>query len=864
MAITQDERTLDITTPLGKDYLLLQSFRAVEGISQLFSIEAECLHEESESGEAPTPLKPESLLAQGVHIRVQREDGSVRHFNGIVNRIAQGSRDEKFTSYSLSIVPQAWLLTQKRQSRIFQNMSTKDILEKVFTGLQITNKIQKATDPRVYCVQYRETDWDFASRLMEEEGIYYYFEHLEDRHRLVLADMPDGHSYVPNNKTFDFILKTDQQGGSVSAVDGWSVVNRLNTGKVTVWDHHFQSPAQRLEGAQTTAIQNGNNKTLEDYDYPGGYARWNDDSSSRFKLQIDADRIAEIRMQEIDGRFTVASGSSYVCSVTAGHRFELAGHPNDDYNRAWMITQAVHTAEQSPNYYSDDVNFSAYSNTFSCIPHGQGAIPYRPERRTPKPIVHGSHTAWVVGSEEITTDEYGRVKVQFHWDREGKGDANSSCWLRVAQGWAGRQFGMMFIPRVGMQVVVDFFEGDPDQPIITGFVHNADAKPAYTLPDHKTRSYIKTNSVGGSGFNEIRFEDKSGSEQIFIHAQKNKDIRVKKDLKETIEQDRHLLIKRDQFEKVDKDKHLKIKGDHNEDIGGKAGIKVGTNMEIKTGSKFAADAGSEVHIKAGATAVIEAGASLTLKVGGSFVAINPGGVFIKGPMVHLNSAGAAGSGSGSNPSPPKDPLEADTSEAGQSGGIKPSAPPPKAPAEYEKMAEAARQRASDPSPPPPPKTDVEEIKQVKEHLDSMNPNWSKNDLKTVVLPKLSGDARKEMQEILEMDHAVAKLDRLRTLTDTALNEAVQQAADARQQVADLQQQAAQQAADIRANYQEFKEDVEEQRENYQEFKEDAEEAAAKAEEAAVKYEEFKEEIGEQAVAMVDAAKDGVPYVAFPG
>lgn len=877
MAITQDDRILDISTPLGKDHLLLQSFTAVEGISELFTIEAECLHEETEAGDKPTAVDPGSLLAQGVHIRVQKPDGSIRHFNGIVNRIAQGSRDTNFTSYRLTIVPQAWLLTQKSQSRIFQKKTVRDILEKVLDGIQLTFKLQNPSDPRVYCVQYRETDWDFACRLMEEEGIYFYFEHNENSHRLVLGDSPSGHAFIPNTKTLQFVLETTLKDGMTDAVFNWNVVNQLNSGKVTLWDHHFQVPAQRLEAVQTSAVSNGNNKTLEVYDYPGAYARWHDKSSSSFAPQSDASRIAQIRMQEIDGRFMVASGSSDACGMTAGHRFELENHPNDEFNRAFLVAQVTHTAEQSPNYRSNDENFAAYRNAFTCIPYGEGAVPFRPERKTPKPIVHGSHTAFVVGSEEITTDEYGRVKVQFHWDREGNSDENSSCWLRVAQGWAGRQFGTMFIPRVGMQVIVDFFEGDPDQPIITGCVHNADATPAYTLPDDKTRSYIKTNSVGGTGFNEIRFEDKSGKEQIFIHAQKNKDIRVKEDLKETIEQDRHLLIKRDQFEKVDKDKHLKVKGDHSEDVGGKVGIKVGTSMEIKAGTKFAADAGTEVHIKAGTTAVIEAGASLTLKVGGNSVAINSGGVFIKGTMVHLNSMAAAGSGSGSNPSPPKEPLEADTSNPGKSGGVKPGGPPPKAPVEYEKLAEAARERVLDPGPPPAPKTEVEEIKDIQEHLK--NGVYSKNDLKNVIAPRLPAADRQVFLEAVELGlQSGAGYARVRPMVDKVLEDAKQQAASVQQQAGAAQQQAAQQASEAQANYQEFKEEVEEQKANYQEFKEEAEEkaaqyeefkeeaeeAAAKAEEAVAKYEEFKEEIGEQAVAMVDAAKEGAPYVAFPG
>jgi type VI secretion system secreted protein VgrG len=326
---------------------------------------------------------------------------------------------------------------------------------------------------------------------------------------------------------------------------------------------------------------------------------------------------------------------------------------------------------------SEHINHSAYQNQFTCIAHGAGMPPFRPLARTPKPIMRGNQTAVVVGpaGEEIFTDKYGRVKVQFQWDREGKLDVNSSCWIRVVQNWAANKWGTMFIPRIGMEVVVSFLEGDPDQPTITGCVYNPEAMPPYKLPDEKTKSTIKSNSsLGGNGFNEFRFEDKKGSEQIFIHAEKNQDIRVKNDCMELIKHDRHLIIENEQFEKVKKDKHLQVVGDHNEKVGGTMSLKVGSDLQEKVGSNYALDAGSAVHIKAGMTTVIEAGTSLTLKVGGNFININSGGIFVKGTMVMLNSGGMAGSGAGSSPEAPKDPKEADNAEPGKK--IKPKTPPP--------------------------------------------------------------------------------------------------------------------------------------------------------------------------------------------
>jgi type VI secretion system secreted protein VgrG len=290
------------------------------------------------------------------------------------------------------------------------------------------------------------------------------------------------------------------------------------------------------------------------------------------------------------------------------------------------------------------------------------------------------------------------VKVQFHWDREGKYDAGSSCWVRVGQLWAGKKWGAMFVPRVGMEVIVDFLEGNPDLPIITGCVYNAETMPPYALPDEKTKSGIKTDSTkGGGGFNELRFEDKKGEEQVFIHGEKNMDVRVKKDSLEYIGNDRHLIIKNQQFEKVEKDKHMKVGGDKNEQIDGSLSLKIGTDVDEKVGAKYAVDAGTEIHLKSGTNLTIETGANLTLKVGGNFININAGGIFIKGTMVMINSGGAAGSGSGASPDAPKDPKEADKAKEGQRTKTPPPVPPLK-PKKYRQAAQDLKKASKEGSP----------------------------------------------------------------------------------------------------------------------------------------------------------------------
>jgi type VI secretion system secreted protein VgrG len=351
--------------------------------------------------------------------------------------------------------------------------------------------------------------------------------------------------------------------------------------------------------------------------------------------------------------------------MACGFKFDVSELRRRDLNGSYVVTSLTHSAHEGGTFETGEDETAQYTNFFRCIP---AAAKFRPLRNTPKPLMQGCQTAFVTGpsGEEIYTDKYGRIKVQFHWDREGKYNEKTSCWIRVAQEWAGKKWGTMFLPRIGQEVIVDFLEGDPDQPIITGRVYNASSMPAYALPDEKTKSYIKSNSSkGGGGFNELRFDDKAGSEQIFIHAEKNKDIRVKEVLKEWIGKDSHLIIKHDQLEKVEGDKHQQVTGDKNEKVGGTVSLKVGTDHHEKVGSKYALDSGTEIHLKAGMNVVIEAGTSITIKAGGNFINIGPSGIAIKGTMVLINSGGAAGSGGGASPETPTDPKEADDAKAGE-------------------------------------------------------------------------------------------------------------------------------------------------------------------------------------------------------
>ncbi|HEY0459014.1 MAG TPA: type VI secretion system tip protein TssI/VgrG, partial [Pyrinomonadaceae bacterium] len=493
MPTTQDGRLMSISTPLGKDYLLVNRFTAHEGLSQLFSFDVELLHEENEATFSPTAIDPHSLIGQAVTIYISASDGSKREFTGMVNKFSQGNRDVRFSYYYVSVVPHVWILTQKSESRIFQQISVPDILKKVFTGFQVKYELQESYEPRNYCVQYRETDFDFAARLMEEEGIYYYFEHKDGMHQLIVADTPQSHRDCPGKSTIPFFVNVGSDENFVGAVSTFLSDYKMQTGKVTLWDYNFQLPTNRLDLEQPSRFSFGDSQKLELYDYPGGYARKYDgiekgggeQSGELNKVFKDRETTVKKLMESLDAQVTTATANSDCCSITAGYRFTLSLHPNSVLNKQYTILTATHEAEQNPSYVSNEGATDPYTNSFTCILHGAGAPGFRPPPKTPKPIVQGSQTAVVVGpaGEEIFTDKYGRVKVQFNWDREGKVNEASSCWVRVAQTWAGNKWGTMFIPRIGMEVLVDFLEGDPDQPIITGCVYNPQTMPPYTLPD---------------------------------------------------------------------------------------------------------------------------------------------------------------------------------------------------------------------------------------------------------------------------------------------------------------------------------------------------------------------------------------------
>jgi type VI secretion system secreted protein VgrG len=647
---TQENRLLALSSPLGEDVLLLRALSGREGVSQLFTFELDLLSETAS-------IAFDKLVGQPVTICITLTEGEPRYINGLVSRFALTGGDERFTHYRAEVVPWLWLLTRTADCRIFQNMNIPDIVVKIFQDLGFSdfkNMLTGNFEAREYCVQYRETDFNFVSRLMEEEGIFYFFEHTRDTHTLVLANSPTVHQPCPGQP----VARFDYNPGALldeDIITVWRVAQELRPGRYALTDYNFETPNTSLSVNASSTVHVMGNDRLEVYDYPGEYAK-----------KAQGERLVKLRMEEEETPHLVASGDSVCRGFMPGYRFTLRGHDRQDMNKAYVLTQVQHTASVGDSYSGHRTEGGEhYTNQFTCIP---ADVPYRPARLTPKPVVQGPQTAMVVGKvgEEIWTDKYGRVKVQFHWDREGKGDENSSCWIRVSQQWAGKRWGAMFLPRIGQEVIVDFLEGDPDQPIIVGRVYNAESMPPYALPEAQTTSTLKSlSSKGGGGYNEIRFEDKKGEEQIFIHAERNQDIRVKNDVLETVDRDTHLIVGRDRLELVKGDQHRHVQGDDNGKVDGTVSLQAGMDMQEKVGMKYALDAGMEVHLKAGMNIVIEAGLSITLKAGAGFIVVGPAGVTVSGVPILLNSGGAAGSGSGSAPEMPQAPQEADRGEAGE-------------------------------------------------------------------------------------------------------------------------------------------------------------------------------------------------------
>jgi len=690
---TQDNRPLSLTTPLGKDKLLLTGCSGHEAISHLFSFQCEALAVNGSN------IAFDKLLCQKATVEIELPNKSKRYFNGIVSRVVEGGRDETFTSYTLEIVPKLWLLTRKSHSRIFQQKNVPDILKEVFTGIDLSNQLQGNFEKRDYCVQYRETDFNFVSRLMEEEGIYYYFKHSNGGHTMVLGNTPLAHAPLTEiDSSAGKVIYEELAGGTRNEdrIHSWTKSQEIRPEKVTLWDHTFELPHKHLEGNKdiqpdvkvgtiSHKLKVAGNENLEIFDWPGEYAQrfdgvnsgGGDQQAEIQKATKDNARTAEIRMQEQATDAIILHGASNCRAFTSGYKFTLDRHFNA--NGQYVLTSVQHFAQQDGYSGSGGAAFS-YHNSFTCIPN---ELPYRPARITPKPHVPGTQTAVVVGpsGQEIFTDKYGRVQLRFHWDKENK----NSCWVRVTQMFAGKRWGSSFWPRIGQEVVVAFQEGDPDQPLIVGSVYNADQMPPYLgdglddkhKKDNKVSGIKTCSTTGGQGYQELRFDDTKGKEQIFIHAEKDTDTFVKKDARSDIGGSIHLTVGfqdgsggADGFvkEKISQSKithaqkniaayadkqHLIFVGD-----GGASMQSLDSEGNVKTSAQ------QLFSVKTGQSIVLDAATEICLTCGPSFIKLGPDGVYITGPMVYINSGGAATSGTDVDYVSPDDPDVTDNSKTG--------------------------------------------------------------------------------------------------------------------------------------------------------------------------------------------------------
>ncbi|UIP86001.1 type VI secretion system tip protein TssI/VgrG [Pseudomonas phenolilytica] len=634
------------------DFKVLE-FQGREAISQPYRFELELVSERPD-------LELESLLHRPAFLAFAPAGSGI---HGLVYQAGQGESGKRLTRYRLTLVPQLAYLAHRTNQRIFQHLSVPHIVAKVLEehGIQAdAYRFQLGPviyPPREYCVQYDESDLHFIQRLCEEEGIHYHFQHSADGHVLVFGD---------DQTVFHKLATTAYQQDSGLVADQ-PVIKRFGlrletrTSRVTRRDYDFEKPRLTMEAAFHSDFQ----PALEDYDYPG-----------RFTERARGKHLSQRALERHRHDYELAEGESDQPRLVSGHFLPLTEHPCNDWNQLWLLNEVLHEGKQpqvleesvTSDVDSGDGFVQGYRNRFSATPWD---IPFRPALRHPKPRILGSQTAEVTGpvGEEIHCDEYGRVKVQFHWDRHGQADDKTSCWLRVSSSWAGDRYGGIAIPRVGMEVLVTFLEGDPDQPLVTGCLYHKEHQVPYDLPANKTRTVFKTlSSPGGGGYNELRIEDRKGTEQIYLHAQRDWDENIEQDQKIRVGHERHDTVEANSYSEFRAEEHRTTHADRKSEVRVSDHLTVGNSQHLKIGSGQFVEAGQEIHLSSGLKVVLEAGSELTFKAGGSFVKLDAGGVTLVGPVVRVNSGGTSGSGAGAAPISPDLPKPADTAPVGEKTG----------------------------------------------------------------------------------------------------------------------------------------------------------------------------------------------------
>jgi len=604
MALTQSTRIGILYSPLGGDTLVFQSLSMSEQLGRLFSLD---IVAGSERGD----IKADDLLGKGVSVELKCPRGGVRYFHGFVSRFSRVPRPgTRYFSYHLTAVPWLWFLTRHSDCFIFQKKTLQDILRDLFGRRGFSDfkfKLSGNYTPWDYCVQYRETDFNFVSRMLEQEGVYYYFEHEKEKHTVVFADSPAAHQPFPKYEKLTFrALETTHEHDDEHVYE-WVAEGRHHTGKYQHTDYDFTRPSADLKTPESNP-GNFAHSDFEIFDYPGEYDK-----------HADGEQWSRVRMEELRADRETFQGGGDVTGLATGRKFTLSEGPSPaDVGEYVIIASSIHL--QSNIYESGTAGEmgDSYHCSFTVI---KAAEQFRPARITPKPLVQGLQTAVVTGpkGEEIYTDKYGRIKVQFHWDREGKHDENTTCFMRVATMWAGQNWGAISLPRIGHEVVVAFLEGDPDQPLVIGSVYNGKQVPPYDLPANKTQSGVKTrSSLNGTpaNFNEIRFEDKKGQEQLYIHAEKNEDIVVENNKTENVGNDETIKIGHDRTETVGNDQSITIGKDDTLKVAMNQDITIGLNQTEKIGAQRTETIGATDSLTVGATRTTTIAGADSLSVGG--------------------------------------------------------------------------------------------------------------------------------------------------------------------------------------------------------------------------------------------------------
>ena len=684
MAIAkQADRLMQFSSPLGKDVLLIESLDGAEGISRLFDYQVELLADKGAT------IDPKSMIGAKVAVAINLNDkqGS-RWINGIVASFEQGPGDSDFNTYKARIVPSMWQLTLSSNCRIYQSKTVLDIVKSVVAeyGLTMSDQTSGSYQKLEYCTQYSESDFSFVSRLLEESGIFYWFEHTDQDNKLMLGDGRTAYQDCPLSASFPYLLSKSGAEGSYGAwVNEFTATATMVSGKHSAAEYNYTDYTREDVPDVSSASPYGKNG-FDEYLYPAGAEGYAGGSPSVSKsletlfLQtrsVAADSVAELFRGESNAR-----------SFCPGYTFTLTSNPQKAWNRKYLLTAVAHHVDQVPSYMAADTNDKAgYSNKFTAI---SSDIVFKPPQTVVKPRIYGPQTAVVVGEsgDEINIDAKGRVQVRFFWDKLNSDSSTVDCtWIRVAQGWAGNGWGSYFWPRVKDEVVINFLNGDPDNPLITGSVYNGVNTPPKPLPDNKTRSGILTRSSKGgstSTANELWFEDKSGSEMIGFHAEKDMEISIEHDRVASVGNNDSLTVTTNQTEKIGSNYHinigsnrveqvgsnsdLSVGSNRTESVGSNDSLSVGSNQSVSVGSAYSLNANNTVYINAGMSCVIQAGMELSLVCAGNFITIGPAGVAISGTMVLINSGGAAGSGSAGQTGSPASPNTPDTTKYSDASG----------------------------------------------------------------------------------------------------------------------------------------------------------------------------------------------------